>query len=175
MQHLHKNLRQNSHLKYNGRQQYGLFLKSVGLSLEEAMAFWRRSFASKVPEDKFQKEYAYNVRHNYGQEGKRANYAPFSCSKIITGSSPSAGDHHGCPFRHHGSESLRNTLGNYSAPNGNRLNRDQIDQVMELVQGNHHQLACTKLFELTRKTTSVLDTITYPSKFYELSIQDAKK
>lgn len=77
MQHLHKKLRHDSHLKYGGRQQYGLFLKSVGLTLEDALAFWRRSFSGKVTDDKFQKEYAYNVRHNYGQEGKRANYAPF--------------------------------------------------------------------------------------------------
>jgi DNA primase large subunit len=175
MQHLHRALRQNSHLKYNGRQQYGLYLKSIGLSLEEALAFWRRSFASKVGEDKFQKEYAYNVRHNYGQEGKRANYAPFSCSKIITGGAPGVGDHHGCPFRHHNQDSLRSYLTSYQAPNGNKLTRDQADVVLDLVQGHHHQLACTKLFELTRKTATPLDTITYPSKFYELSIQESKK
>lgn len=175
MQHLHKNLRQNSHLKYNGRQQYGLFLKSIGLSLEEALAFWRRSFASKVSDDKFQKEYAYNVRHNYGQEGKRANYAPYSCAKIITSTAPSIGDHHGCPFRHHGPESLRNSLANYNSPNGTKLTKEQVDSILDLVQGNHHQVACTKLFEFTRKTNGVLETFTYPSKFYELSVAEAKK
>lgn len=36
--------------------------------------FWRKSF-SKIQDDKFNKEYRYNIRHSYGLEGKRANYA----------------------------------------------------------------------------------------------------
>jgi hypothetical protein len=46
----------------------------LGLSIEEALAFWRRSF-SLMTDDKFNKEYKYNIRHSFGLEGKRANYA----------------------------------------------------------------------------------------------------
>lgn len=98
-----------------------------------------------------------------------------SCSKIITGGAPGNGDHHGCPFRHHGPESLRSTVAAYTAPNGSRLAPEQVDTIMDLVQGHHQQLACTKLFELSRKSTAIHETITYPSKFYELSIKEAKK
>ena len=33
--------------------------------------------------DKFAREYAYNIRHSYGKEGKRADYTPWSCNKLI--------------------------------------------------------------------------------------------
>jgi hypothetical protein len=29
--------------------------------------FWRSAFAPRIPPEKFEKEYAYNVRHNYGE------------------------------------------------------------------------------------------------------------
>jgi DNA primase large subunit len=90
MRHLHDTLRRDRHLKHYARLQYGLFLKVrlfltmggapfiisqvLGLSIEEALAFWRRSF-SNMTDDKFNKEYKYNIRHSFGLEGKRANYA----------------------------------------------------------------------------------------------------
>lgn len=58
---------QDHHLKHQGRQQLGLFLKSIGLSAEDALLFWRQSFSPKIDGDKFQKEYAYNIRHMYGE------------------------------------------------------------------------------------------------------------
>lgn len=30
--------------------------------------FWRTEFAPRTPGDKFDKEYAYNIRHNYGEQ-----------------------------------------------------------------------------------------------------------
>jgi DNA primase large subunit len=110
MQNLHRSLRRDSHLKHYGRLQYTLFLKGIGLSLEECLLFWRQSF-NKITDDTFNKEYRYNVRHTYGDVGGDANrrgngYAPFSCQRILTEHTPGPGEAHGCPYRHFSGENL---------------------------------------------------------------------
>lgn len=176
MQNLHRNLRADRHLKFGGRQQYGLFLKSVGLSLSEAMTFWRTAFLPKYSADQFNKDYAYNVRHNYGQEGKRANYTSYSCGKICSsgGGNGTAGEYHGCPFKHAGSlDRLSNMLALYTGPNGTKLAAPQIKEVAALaIEGSHYQLACTRLFELTRpkQLSGPVETVTYPHKYFEASV-----
>lgn len=53
MRQLHQSLRENHHLRHGGRMQYGLFLKGIGLSLEQALQFWRSEFVrGKVDADK---------------------------------------------------------------------------------------------------------------------------
>ncbi|CCO27146.1 DNA primase large subunit [Rhizoctonia solani AG-1 IB] len=45
------------------------------MSIDEALTFWRRGFqGGKITDDKFAKEYRYNIRHSYGLEGRRMNY-----------------------------------------------------------------------------------------------------
>lgn len=174
MQNLHRNLRADRHLKFSGRQQFGLFLKSIGLSLSEALIFWRTAFLPKTSPEQFNKDYAYNVRHNYGQEGKRANYSSYSCGKICT-SSTAPGEYHGCPYKHAGSvDKLSNILALYTGPNGIKLTAPQIKEVATLaVEGSHYQLACTRVFEMTRpkQGAAPAETVTYPHKYYEASVQ----
>lgn len=95
MRHMHFKLRETHHIRYEGRAQLGLFLKGIGLSLEDAMAFWRNEFTKVKTVEQFEKGYAYNIRHLYGKEGKRTDYTPRSCVNIITGTPPGANEHHG--------------------------------------------------------------------------------
>lgn len=110
MQHLHRSLRRDAHLKHYGRLQYTLFLKGIGLNLEECLVFWRSAFSKKT-DDEFNKEYRYNVRHAYGDVGGDSNrrgngYKPYSCQKILTEHTPGPGEAHGCPYRHFSTENL---------------------------------------------------------------------
>nr|XP_018912303.1 PREDICTED: DNA primase large subunit-like [Bemisia tabaci] len=163
MQQLHRTLRSEHHLRHGARQQYSLFLKGIGLSLEDAMTFWRSEFTKKMDVDKFDKNYAYNIRHNYGQEGKRTNYTPYSCNKIIM-SSVGAGDQHGCPFRHNDQASLKSLL------QTNGVSSADISEMMELVSKNNYQMACTKYFEL-KHGRELLDAIRHPNQYFSESVK----
>lgn len=48
----------------------------------------------------FDKAYAYSIRHMFGKEGKRTDYTPYSCMKVILSNPPSQGDYHGEWNRH---------------------------------------------------------------------------
>ncbi|XP_061203836.1 DNA primase large subunit isoform X2 [Neopsephotus bourkii] len=161
MRQLHKALRDNHHLRHGGRMQYGLFLKGIGLTLEQALEFWKKEFIrGKVDADKFDKGYAYSIRHNYGKEGKRTDYTPYSCMKIIMSNPPSQGDYHGCPFRHSDPELLKQKLQSYKiAPSG-------ITQILELVKGMHYQLACQKYFELTHYVDDIGFSLNHPNQYF---------
>ncbi|XP_061816847.1 DNA primase large subunit [Nerophis lumbriciformis] len=161
MRQLHQALRDNHHLRHGGRMQYGLFLKGIGLSLEQALQFWRSEFTrGKVDADKFDKAYAYSIRHMFGKEGKRTDYTPYSCMKVILSNAPSQGDHHGCPFRHSDHELLKQKLQSYKvSPSG-------INQILELVKGMHYQLACQKYFELTHNVEDVNFSLSHPNQYF---------
>lgn len=56
MQAMHGSLKEKHKLKHLGRLQYGLFLKGLGLPMEEALAFWQREFTKGMPADEFLKK-----------------------------------------------------------------------------------------------------------------------
>ncbi|CAL5398365.1 unnamed protein product [Camellia sinensis] len=158
MRHLFEKLREDHHLKHGGRMQLGLFLKSVGLTLDDALAFWKAEFSPKVGAERFDKEYAYGIRHNYGKEGKRMDYTPYSCQKIIS-STPGIGDHHGCPFRHFSEENLRAALGKIGVAN------HAMEDVIDKVRNRHYQLACTLTFEAVHGSSCDAG-INHPNQYF---------
>ncbi|KAG9445938.1 hypothetical protein H6P81_012066 [Aristolochia fimbriata] len=161
MRHLFEKLRENHHLKHGGRMQLGLFLKGVGLNLEDALVFWKAEFSKKVGAERFDKEYAYTVRHNYGKEGKRTDYTPYGCQKIIS-STPGVGDHHGCPYRHFSEDNLRAALGKMG------VSGRALDDIIEKARKQHYQLACTLTFEAIH-ATSCDSGINHPNLYFSES------
>ncbi|KAG0128171.1 eukaryotic and archaeal DNA primase, large subunit-domain-containing protein [Tuber indicum] len=143
MRQLHTTIRREKHLLHNGRLQYNLFLKGIGLSVDEALIFWRKSF-SRIDDDEFQKKYRYNVRHGYGLEGTRRNYKPMSCQQILTDRRPAANQVHGCPYREVAIDNLVVGLGTMGVSD-----RDVIRHVREDIEAKKYHVACSRVFEHT--------------------------
>ena len=119
-----------------------LILQGAGLSMEDALAFFQRQFSNMTGEQ-FTKEYAYNIRHMYGREGKRATYTPYSCSRILNGNAPSGGEHHGCPYKHYDTQHLGQLLQKLNV--GTQSDRSEI---LNLQKTHQYQLACQKHFQV---------------------------
>ena len=160
MNELHAALKRDHHLRHAGRMQYGLFLKGIGLPLDDALRFWQREFTKKITADVFMKSYAYNIRHNYGKEGKRADYSPYSCQKIILGAGPGHGEYHGCPYKEYDSNHLTSMLRKM------KIDEGSISDIVESARTKNYQIACRKQFEARHK--GVGDGVgNHPNAFFE--------
>ncbi|KAH9484214.1 DNA primase large subunit [Psilocybe cubensis] len=173
MRTLHSTLQRDHHLKYAGRQQYGLFLKVLGLSIEESVAFWRKSF-SGFTDDQFNKKYKYNIRHHYGLEGKRVNYPARSCMQLLMDSGASD---HGCPYRTYSPENLQTALLSAYSPLG--LRQSDLGEVMAAVNTKHFHVACTRVYEITHASNGVSkgqglgngESVTHPNEYAAKSME----
>ncbi|KAH0493595.1 hypothetical protein TgHK011_000256 [Trichoderma gracile] len=180
MSNLHRSLRRDAHLKHYGRLQYTLFLKGIGLNLEECLAFWRGAF-HKVTDDTFNKEYRYNIRHAYGDVGGDSNrrgggYSPFSCQKILTEHPPGPGEAHGCPYRHFNLENLTSLVQAMGV-----TDRSVLQGVKEDKDNQKFHMACNRVFDHLHKaeikkakdegimTANQLETIVHPNEYFKRS------
>lgn len=146
--HLQRNLMATSHLKYLGRQQLGIFLKGIGLNVDEAVKFWAQQFTKNgnMTQETFNKNYKYNIRHQYGLEGARINYRPWDCATILSKPKPGPKEYHGCPYRDYSEPQLRSSLEEMGIKN-----QQDMNSIMDNVNNHDYTIACTKVFELTHQ------------------------
>lgn len=168
MANLQMAVQTDRHLKHWGRLQYGLFLKGAGLSLEDSLMYFERMFTGKTKD--FSKEYGYNFRHMYGKEGKRANYPPYSCSKIINSNGPNANEHHGCPYKHGSVQHVTQLLSKLGVKPNEQKN------ILAQKQSNNYQLACIEHFKVVHNDTKVgVDNVgNHPNAWFHASVAHHK-
>ncbi|CAM36746.2 putative DNA primase large subunit [Leishmania braziliensis MHOM/BR/75/M2904] len=156
MRAVDSHLRREGHLKHHGRFTYGLFLKAIGLSLEDSLELFATLMKVKGggSVEAFSKTaYGYNVRHNYGMEGKKTSYSSASCATIL-GLPPVVDQHdcHGCPFRFRDEGALRTMLGKETPnPKGRtypsvRPAPGDIEDIVSDCKSQHYTRACYKYF-----------------------------
>ncbi|XP_067625571.1 DNA primase large subunit [Eurosta solidaginis] len=159
MRACHEHLRTNHHLKHGGRMQYGLFLKGIGVTLEDCLRFFREEFTKKIDAEQFAKRYEYNIYHNYGKKGSMISYSPYSCLKIIQLNSVQ-GDCNGCPYKTTDPGLLKVKLASYG------LASAHVQEIMNYAAKGHYQLACGKYFQIMHESPIEI-AINHPNQFFE--------
>ena len=118
-----------------------------------------------MPPEKFDKEYAYSIRHSYGKEGKKESYTPYSCVKIIN-QLPGHDEDHGCPFRYFTKESLVSTLGSYGCSGA------VIEEILEEVEAKRWGHACRLYFQAKHDGYTMNElVINHPQQYFTHSVR----
>lgn len=158
MRACHEHIRANHHIKHVGRMQYGLFLKGIGVTLEDSIRFWREEFTKKMDPEKFAKSYQYNIEHNYGKKGSYTDYTPYSCLRIIP-ENPAAGTVQGCPYKYFDQGTLKQKLSSIG------LSAAHVQEVASLAAKGHYQLACGKCFQITHESAEEI-AVNHPNQYF---------
>lgn len=158
MRRIFVQLIKEKHIKHWARQQLWLFLKGAGFTLDENIHTNRSVWAQP---DKFDKEHRYNIRYMYGKEGKKTDFNPYNCLKIITSFPvPSGNEPHGCPFKNFDENHLRNLLYMFG------LNEEQMKPVLAKKATHDYQLACKQFFIQTHPGSTGDGVGSHPNSFY---------
>lgn len=168
MRYMHESLLEDHHLKHQARLYYGAFLKSGGVDLDSAIEFWRREFTKKLPNEKFDRDYKYNIRHLYGREGHKKALSCFTCDKIIKDNAPGPSEKHGCPFRHFDETHLRGML------NKHGVGLVDIESIVQQTKDKQYREACSSYFR-SLKGDSLPEPIRTPIQFYYESLRYANR
>ena len=148
MMDLYNEVMSQGHISHEERLQLGLFLKNIGMPVEEQLLFWYEKavdnvgmtyeqFASGPP--------GYQIRYMYGLEGGRTDYSAHKCASIQ--------DRGFCTFLHQSvatiDENLRKEFKNPSELQENLL-RSLSRNVVDKKPGE----ACALMFQLRYKWRS---------------------
>ncbi|CAH2085807.1 unnamed protein product [Euphydryas editha] len=152
MHNLHRTLRNKHRLSHNQRFSYSLFLKDIGMPVDEALTFWRTEY-EQTPNGNHQcchnwqndeKKFVYGIRHLYGLEGGKKNYSSGSCSHLQSFTEGS------CPFKSFDNEAMMQIL-----------NIDNIDPLLSQIKNFQEQKLYTSacMMYLQKRLHCVLNDI----------------
>ncbi|CAG9787405.1 unnamed protein product [Diatraea saccharalis] len=146
MLNIHEKLRKQHRLPHTERFYYTLFLKDIGMPVDQAIDFWRFEYR-QAPNgihscchnwEKNEKKFVYGIRHMYGLEGCRRNYTSMNCQRIQSfDSSCTSG---GCPFKTFDHTKMLSILNMDS-------NESLWSQLYELKSRHNYTGACIKYMQ----------------------------
>ncbi len=134
MRFLMARLKTTGYLSHGERLQLGLFLKRLGMSLEEQLKFWYQSAVDNVGMswEEFDKKAGYIIRHIYGLVGSRKDYEVPKCETII--------NKYFCPFEALSIDELIEFL-----EHSYKIDEKAIETISRHVRGQNYREACSQL------------------------------
>lgn len=170
MSTMQKSIAANGHAKFETRREYGTFLKSIGVSVDESLKFWRKAFKKKS-DDEFNKEYRYFFRHIYGLEGSRIKYRGMGCIELAKQTRVSRDEPHGCPYRLNSIDVLTRQL------RGMGITDDQnLSQIKTFIDNKAYHRACSEVYDLTHPNDETKgQAITAPKEYFARSFACRKQ
>lgn len=151
-------------LKHMGRLQFGMFLKGLGMDVKETIRLFTMELKRTGKGEKQVKEYVYYIEHMYGMQGKKTDYAPWSCQKIMGKSPGTNNESWGCPYVYYSEKSLSDAL---IAKRG--LKEEEVADVIAL-KHTDPTLACRKVFEITHPGATLRKGIgKHPNSYFSSS------
>jgi DNA primase large subunit len=157
------------HLRHFKRYELNLFLKGIGLPLEEIFKVWRSAVFPHGAMGNYQNEHTYQLRHVFGLEGQMKEKFEHDCEKLIKTSQmePHAAK---CPFAM--------PLNQYRALNANdhRWKREiSIDANREIemkVSRGDYKSACESYFSHKHKGEKMFNAnVRYPTDFFDAGME----
>ena len=148
MMDLYNEVMSQGHISHEERLQLGLFLKNIGMSVDEQLLFWYEKAVDNVgmTYDQFANGApGYQIRYMYGLEGGRTDYSAHKCASIQ--------DRGYCSFLHQSvaniDENIRKEIKNPS-----NLQEDLMRELSRKVVDKKPGEACALMFQLRYKWRS---------------------
>ncbi|RMG42460.1 MAG: hypothetical protein D6732_00905 [Methanobacteriota archaeon] len=151
------------------RFQLGIFLKQIGMPVEEQLQFWYSKAVDNIgiSFEQFQKKAGYIIRHIYGLEGGKIDYNMPSCSTIQ--------DRMFCTFKHANLDSIRSKVISLAEAIDAENPEPLADLVAEKARMGDYGLACGYVLNLMTKRKDFPKRIQHPMIYLKMTSEFNKK
>ena len=162
MKDLISKLRTTGYLSHSERLQLGLFLKRLGMSLDEQLEFWYKNAVDNIgiSRDEFEKKAGYIIRHIYGLEGSRKDYEAPKCETVI--------NRYYCFFSSNDLSSIKTFLKEQN------IGKSVIDNIIEEVRNRDYRSACSK-FLSGKFNVRYKKPMSHPLLFFRIAYRSQRK
>ncbi len=152
------------YLSHGERLQLGLFLKKLGMTLEEQLQFWYKAVDNLgMSWEEFERKGGYHIKHIYGVVGSRKDYEAPKCETIIS--------KYFCPFKALSSEQIKDILKQLHADIPDKL----LKKIMENTRRGEPRKACAVYLTYVARRQFKLNLISHPLQFVKLAYMREKK